>query len=87
MTFDFKHLSVRVPTLLISPWIEKGVVEKKGRNDGGEYRHISLVGFIENFDGMDKLTPRAAWSTTFEHLITNKLRKDTPVMLPSAYPF
>jgi len=36
---------------------------------------------------MNKLTPRVEWSATFEHLITNQLRKDTPVTLPSAYPF
>jgi len=87
ITFDFTRLGVRVPTLLISPWVGKGVVEKKGRNNGGEYSHTSLVGFVENFYGMDKLTPRVEWSATFEHLITNQLRKDTPVTLPSAYPF
>lgn len=87
MTFDFTRLGVRVPTLLISPWVGKGVIEKKGSNNGGEYSHSSLVGFIENFYGMDKLTPRVEWAATFEHLITDKLRKDTPVKLPDAYPF
>lgn len=87
ITFDFTRLGVRVPTLLISPWVGKGVVEKKGQNNGGEYSHTSLVGFIENFYGMDKLTPRVAWSATFEHLVTSNLRNDTPVTLPSAYPY
>lgn len=87
ITFDFTRLGVRVPTLLISPWVDKGIVEKKGRNNGGEYSHTSLVGFIENFFGMSKLTSRVSWSATFEHLITNKLRRDTPKTLPNAYPF
>ena len=87
ITFDFTRLGVRVPTLLISPWVGKGVVENKGKNNGGEYSHTSLVGFVENFFGMDKLTPRVEWSATFEHLITNHLRKDTPATLPNAYPY
>ncbi|TGO48592.1 hypothetical protein BOTNAR_0467g00030 [Botryotinia narcissicola] len=82
MTFDFKRLGVRVPTLLISPWVGKGVVEKKGRNKGGEYTHTSIIGFLDELWGLDPLTPRVSWSSTFEGLITNKLRTDTPVTLP-----
>ncbi|KAK6610824.1 hypothetical protein H4I96_02422 [Botrytis cinerea] len=82
MTFDFKRLGVRVPTLLISPWVGKGVVEKKGKNKGGEYTHTSIIGFLDELWGLDPLTPRVSWSSTFEGLITNKLRTDTPVTLP-----
>ncbi|KAF5879565.1 putative phosphatidylglycerol specific protein [Botrytis fragariae] len=82
MTFDFKRLGVRVPTLLISPWVGKGVVENKGKNKGGEYTHTSIIGFLDELWGLDPLTPRVSWSSTFEGLITNKLRTDTPVTLP-----
>ncbi|RAL67794.1 hypothetical protein DID88_008521 [Monilinia fructigena] len=82
MTFDFKRLGIRVPTLLISPWVGKGIVEKKGRNKGGEYTHTSIIAFLDELWGLEPLTPRVSWSSTFEELITNRLRTDTPVTLP-----
>ncbi|QSZ30909.1 hypothetical protein DSL72_000467 [Monilinia vaccinii-corymbosi] len=82
MTFDFKRLGIRVPTLLISPWVGKGVVEKKGRNKGGEYTHTSIIAFLDELWGLEPLTPRVSWSSTFERLITDKFRTDTPVTLP-----
>jgi phospholipase C len=87
ITFDFKRLGVRVPTLLISPWVGKGVVEHEGHNKGGEYTHTSILGFLQELWGLDTLTPRVAWSATFEHLITNKFRKDTPSKLPEPFPY
>ncbi|KAB8299946.1 hypothetical protein EYC80_000188 [Monilinia laxa] len=58
MTFDFKRLGIRVPTLLISPWVGKGIVEKKGRNKGGEYTHTSIIAFLDELWGLEPLTPR-----------------------------
>ena len=86
-TFDFKRLGVRVPTLLISPWVGKGVVEHKGCNNGGEYTHTSILGFLQELWGLDTLTPRVAYASTFEHLITDNLRTDTPATLPNPYPY
>jgi phospholipase C len=87
ITFDFKRLGVRVPTLLISPWVEKGLIEHKGHNKGGEYTHTSILGFLQELWGLETLTPRVAWSATFEHLITNKFRADTPAKLPNPFPY
>lgn len=87
ITFDFTRLGIRVPTLLISPWVGKGVVEKKGRNKGGEYTHTSILGFLQELWNLDTLTPRVAYSSTFEHLIINNLRKDTPAKLPDPFPY
>ena len=87
ITFDFKRLGIRVPTLLISPWVGKGVVEHKGRNAGGEYTHTSLAAWMAKLWGLDNLTPRTAYSATFEHLITDEFRDDTPRTLPAAYPY
>jgi phospholipase C len=87
MTFNFKRLGVRVPTLLISPWVGKGVVEKKGSNNGGEYTHTSILKFLQNLWGLDTLTPRVAYSSTFEHLITDDLRTNTPATLPNPFPY
>ncbi|TVY48405.1 Non-specific phospholipase C2 [Lachnellula occidentalis] len=80
-TFDFKRLGVRVPTILISPWVGKGLIEKKGTNNGGEYTHTSILKFISELWGMDDLTPRVTYSSTFEHLITDTKRDDTPATL------
>ena len=87
ITFDFTRLGVRVPTLLISPWVGKGAVEHKGCNNGGEYTHTSILGFLSKLWNLDTLTPRVAWSSTFEHLITNTMRKDTPTKLVNPVPF
>jgi phospholipase C len=87
VTFDFTRLGIRVPTLLISPWVEKGLIEKKGTNNGGEYTHTSIMAFLNELWGLETLTPRIKYSSTFEHLITNNLRKDTPAQLPNPEPF
>ncbi len=87
MTFDFTRLGIRVPTLLISPWVGKGVVEHKGSNAGGEYTHTSLPAFLSKLWNLDNLTPRTAYSATFEHLITDEYRHNTPMTLCSATPF
>lgn len=84
VTFAFNRLGPRVPTLLVSPWVGKGVVEKAGRNNGGEYTHTSILGFVSELWGLEKLTPRVEWSATFEHLILDKPRDDDdlPRVLP-----
>ncbi|PQE08487.1 phosphatidylglycerol specific phospholipase protein [Rutstroemia sp. NJR-2017a BBW] len=87
MTFDFKRLGIRVPTLLISPWVGKGIVENKGRNNGGEYTHTSILNFLGELWGLAPLTPRVSWSATFEHLITSKYRSNTPATLPNPFPY
>lgn len=87
MTFDFTRLGVRVPTILMSPWLPKGVVENKGSNNGGEYTHTSILAFIRNLWNLDTLTARVAYSSTFEHLFLDVARDDTPSTLPDPYPF
>ena len=69
ITFSFDRLGVRVPTVLISPWVGKGVVEHAGQNNGGEYSHTSILNFLSELWGLEKLTPRVEWSATFEHLL------------------
>ncbi|KAI8076353.1 phosphoesterase [Halteromyces radiatus] len=86
-TFDFTRLGVRVPTILMSPWVNKGVVEHKGSNNGGEYSHSSVLGFLAKLWDLDNLTPRTAWSSTFEHLFIDKPRTDTPAKLPEPVVF
>jgi phospholipase C len=87
ISFDFTRLGIRVPTLVISPWVGKGVVENKGSNQGGEYSHTSILAFLAKLWDLDILTPRVAWSATWEHLISDYFREDTPSTLPNAFPF
>ena len=68
-------------------WVGKGVVEHEGSNQGGEYSHTSLLMFLAKLWDLDILTPRVAWSATWEHLISDKFRGDTPKKLPNAFPF
>lgn len=87
MTFDFTRLGVRVPTLVISPWVGKGLIENKGCNNGGEYTHTSILAFINELWGLDALTERVSYSSTFEHLVTDVYRSDTPATLPDPFPY
>ncbi|KAK4998569.1 hypothetical protein LTR28_013651, partial [Elasticomyces elasticus] len=84
MTFDFKRLGIRVPTILISPFVEKMGVEHEGRNFGKQYTHTSILHTLAKLWDLDILTPRVAWSSTFEHLIGETARKDTLETLPNA---
>jgi phospholipase C len=85
LTFAFNRLGIRVPTVLISPWVPKGYVENKGSNNGGEYTHTSILNFLSELWGIPKLTPRVEWSATFEHLFLAKARPDcdSPKTLPN----
>jgi len=74
VTLDFTRLGARVPTYAISPWVAKGAIEHKGRNSGGVYTHTSMIAFLANLWGLEFLTPRVAFSSTFEHLILDKKR-------------
>jgi phospholipase C len=89
ITFAFNRLGVRVPTLLISPWVPKGYIEKKAINNGHEYSHTSILNFLSELWGVEKLTPRVEWSATFEHLILQNARpdNDSPTQLPDPFPF
>jgi phospholipase C len=86
VTFDFTRLGIRVPAMLISPWVGKGVIEHEGTNSGGVYTHTSIAAFVAHLWGLDYLTPRVAWSSTFEKLILEKSR-ETIETLPAPHMF
>jgi phospholipase C len=76
--FDFTRLGVRVPAVLVSPWVEKGQV------DSTVYEHSSLPATIKTlFDLPDGLTARDKAANTFEkNLSRSTPRSDTPLTLP-----
>ncbi|KAJ5279872.1 hypothetical protein N7478_005244 [Penicillium angulare] len=83
-TFHFDRLGIRVPAMLISPWVEKGVVQNKPSAGGGDFTHTSILKFVSELWDLPVLTPRVAWSPSFGNLITNKFRKDAPETMPNA---
>lgn len=86
ITFDFTRLGMRVPTLLISPWVDRGIVVNKP-STRGEYTHTSIPAFLAKLWDLDILTNRVGWSATFEDLILSELRADTPEKLPEPADF
>lgn len=86
-TFHFDRLGIRVPTVLMSPWVGKGVLQNRPSDQSGEYSHTSILKFLSHLWDLDILTPRVEWSSSFEHLITNKYRDDTPTSLPEPADF
>jgi len=91
--FLFDRLGIRVPTLLISPWIKKGTVlthppdaAKPAANS--EYDLTSIIASTRKLLGMQTgpLTDRDAWSATFDHALfeLTEPRTDCPEHLPEA---
>ncbi|KAL8464246.1 hypothetical protein ACS0TY_033957 [Phlomoides rotata] len=90
--FKFDRLGVRVPTLMISPWIKKGTVisSPKGPFPNSEYEHSSIPATIKKIFNLSSnfLTHRDAWAGTFEHLFDelSSPRTDCPEFLPDVAP-
>eukprot|EP01004_Peranema_trichophorum_P003240 NODE_2239_length_1644_cov_65.666009_g1918_i0.p1 GENE.NODE_2239_length_1644_cov_65.666009_g1918_i0~~NODE_2239_length_1644_cov_65.666009_g1918_i0.p1 ORF type:complete len:511 (-),score=107.12 NODE_2239_length_1644_cov_65.666009_g1918_i0:111-1538(-) len=92
--FLFDRLGIRIPTILISPWIPKGTVisgppESQKPFPNSEYELTSIMATTRKLLNMDPtpLTKRDAWAATFEHVLSLKTpRKDCPVHLPNAPP-
>ncbi|KAK9125026.1 hypothetical protein Scep_013872 [Stephania cephalantha] len=86
--FEFNRLGVRVPTLLISPWIEKGTV-LHGPNGSpfptSEFEHSSIPATVKKMFNLPTfLTKRDEWAGTFEGVLTRtEPRTDCPVELPT----
>lgn len=75
--FDFKQLGVRVPAVIVSPLIPRGVI------DHTCYDHTSLLATAESIFGLLSLTERDKHAHTFNHLFSlTTPRADTPSILP-----
>ncbi|XP_010926985.1 non-specific phospholipase C2 [Elaeis guineensis] len=88
--FTFDRLGVRVPTIMVSPWIEKGTVIH-GPNGvpspTSEYEHSSIPATVKKIFDLPSsyLTARDAWAGTFEGIVLSRTepRTDCPVQLPT----
>ncbi|XP_037410123.1 non-specific phospholipase C2-like [Triticum dicoccoides] len=87
--FAFNRLGVRVPAIMISPWIEKGTVVH-GPNGSptptSQYEHSSIPATVKKLFNLpqDFLTKRDAWAGTFEGVVQTRTepRTDCPEQLP-----
>jgi phospholipase C len=76
--FDFKQLGVRVPAVIISPFIPKGVI------DSTVYDHSSIPATVESIFGLQPLTERDKHANTLNHLFSfTTARNDAPTTLPA----
>ena len=78
---DFRQLGVRVPAVVVSPWIPKGTV------DHTQYDHTSVLRTIENLFGISSLTARdAAANDVLALLSLPAVRPDCMTTLPDPVP-
>jgi phospholipase C len=83
--FNFDRLGVRVPAVLISPWITKGTVVTGPAGtvpDGRTFEHASIPNTVTNFflGSFDNRSPREKVADTFLDLLTlDAPRTDAPV--------
>uniref|UniRef100_A0A5B7B6P2 Putative non-specific phospholipase C3-like isoform X1 n=1 Tax=Davidia involucrata TaxID=16924 RepID=A0A5B7B6P2_DAVIN len=84
--FQFDRLGVRVPAILISPWIERGTVlhRPSGPYPTSEFEHSSIPATVKKiFNLKDFLTKRDEWAGTFDVVVNRSSpRTDCPVTLP-----
>jgi phospholipase C len=75
--FGFDLLGVRVPAVVISPWINKGTI------DATVYDHTSILRTVEERFGLAPLTARDRDANSLGHLFAREtLREDAPADLP-----
>jgi phospholipase C len=80
LTFEFNRLGVRVPAILVSPWIPKAtVVPGPGEPNGRAFEHASIPGTVTKFFLGDypKRTPREQQAPTFLDLLSDTMRPDS----------
>lgn len=88
--FTFDRLGIRVPTVVISPWVKKGLVVHEPTNGPqatSQYESTSIMATCNRVFGVEAhMTARDAWAGTFEHIfgagLENKPRTDCPTRLP-----
>jgi phospholipase C len=87
--FAFNRLGLRVPTLLISPWIPSRTVFRSSK-PGLKYDHTSLISTLLRWRGVDPvnagLGDRVKTAPTFEGVLAKRARPDIPTFnLPPGY--
>jgi len=78
--FKFDRLGLRVPAVIVSPWVGKGVV------DSTQLQHTSILVTVREIFGIPKpLTKRDAAASSFASLFSQATpRTDAPLTVPRA---
>ncbi|MFJ5926995.1 alkaline phosphatase family protein [Kitasatospora sp. NPDC092948] len=89
--FRFDRLGVRVPAVVVSPWIPAvppGGPDDRNCNlvDHTRYDHASLLATVERLYGLPSLTARDAGADDFRHLLSADTPRDAPLTLPAPHP-
>lgn len=87
MGFTFNRFGVRVPTILVSPWIQAGTVFRS--DSSTPYDHTSMLATLRDWLQVpaDKMltSARIAAAPTLAHVLTlSEARSDLPVIPPPA---
>jgi phospholipase C len=87
--FGFDRFGVRVPTILVSPWIEKGTVFRS--KNATPLDHTSILATLRDWKSIPPATmlpsKRVAQAPTLEYVLTrNSPRTDTPTFPAVATP-
>jgi phospholipase C len=77
--FTFAQLGVRVPAVVVSPWVASGV-------DHTVYDHSSVLATVEKLFGLPALTDRDANANNITHLFLSQARTDCPTLLTNRAP-
>ena len=76
LDFAFDRSGYRVPAIIVSPWVDEGIVI----ND--EYRHTSMIATLRKvWDLGDAFTARDAAAAPFDHLLSRDSPRD-----PASWP-
>jgi phospholipase C len=77
VNFDFKQTGTRVPAVVISPWIARGVIDHQ------VHEHSSVVKTVAELFSLGSLTERDRATNSLTHLLAlTTPRTDAPTQLP-----
>ena len=77
--FDFRQLGVRVPCVIVSPWVAAST-------DEVVRDHTSVLSTVEEIFELEPLTARDRWSPSLSSLFLESARDDAPIQAPAPQP-
>jgi phospholipase C len=90
--FDFSRHGVRIPTVIVSPWVKKGTLVPAAPEGSGQYEHSSTIATVVHklfrpqlgHPKPSYLNKRDEWAATFESVFSRLSvpRSDCPLSLP-----
>lgn len=89
-TFHFDRLGGRIPTWLISPWVQAAHPEQLGTNSNSQivsYSAASILRTLGYLYDFQPFTPRVQQAASFDHLIQKTMMKNAPAKMPDVLEF